>query len=277
MSNPRCFVLILLIVLSCRNCPVSAADLGAMQVFKTKQGTRFGLFGKRPESPGPTFFVFATSIEEMARERIYTTTGRKLAGQGWLYVTLDPPCHGIDQKKGEPRTLSGWAHRVKKGQDLMKPFVSRCRDVLDWLVAKGYTDPKRVAVGGTSRGGLCALHFMAAEPRVKAMVGISPVTNVLALREFSGVKRTQVKKCNAAGLANQLAGRAIWISIGNDDKRVSTDDCIATTRRFVAAARKKYPNANAPIELVIAPSKGHTNIDRAYERGAAFVLKQMRR
>ncbi|GIT31209.1 MAG: hypothetical protein Ct9H300mP1_32550 [Planctomycetaceae bacterium] len=84
-----------------------------------------------------------------------------LARHGWLYVTLDPPCHGRDAKKGEPAALSGWAHRVKNGEDLVGPFTKRCRDVLDWLIARKYTDPDRIAAGGTSRGGFCALHFAA--------------------------------------------------------------------------------------------------------------------
>ena len=208
-----------------------------MRVLQTDNGTRFGLFGERTKTPAPTFFVFATSVDDMARHAVYSETGRELARHGWLYVTLDPPCHGHDAKKGEPATLSGWAHRVKNGADLMKPFVKRCRDVLDWLIAEKYTDPDRIAAGGTSRGGFCALHFSAAEPRVKAIVCVSPVTNPLVLREFAGLQADQTAGIDARSLADKLAGRPIWISIGNHDERVGTDDCIATCRRFAAASR----------------------------------------
>ena len=243
-----------------------------MRVLQTDNGTRFGLFGERKKTSSPTFFVFATSVDDMNKYEVYSETGRELAKQGWLYVTLDPPCHGRDSKKGEPAALSGWAHRVKNGEDLMKPFVKRCRDVLDWLVAEKYTDPDRIAVGGTSRGGFCALHFGAADPRVKAIVCISPVTNPLVLREFAGVTPDRTAGIDVRSLADKLAGRPIWISIGNHDERVGTDDCIAACRRFVAASRKKQPAALSPVELIIAPSKGHSAIDKAYTRAARFIV-----
>src|SRR5437016_1979369 len=158
-----------------------------MHVVTTPGGTRFGLFGEKPSSPAPTLFVFAAGVDDMAKQPIYTETGRHLAKQGWLYVALDPPCHGHDQREKEPGGITGWAHRVKAGQDLMGPFTKRCVEVLDFLVKEGYTDPKRVAACGTSRGGLCALHFAAAEPRVRAVTCVSPVTNLLVLTEFAGI------------------------------------------------------------------------------------------
>jgi dienelactone hydrolase len=145
---------------------------------------------------------------------------------------------------------------------------------LDFLVAEGYTDPQRVAACGTSRGGFCALHFAAAEPRVRAVACISPVTNLLALREFAGVTEERARSVNVADLAEKLAGRAVWLGIGNDDQRVGTDECIATARRLVEAARARQPNAVVPVELVVGPSDGHRAIDDAYTRAAQFVLEQ---
>jgi esterase FrsA len=266
---------LLLTLVFALNSVASADDQPAMRILETENGTRFGLFGKKPKSPAPTFFVFATGVDDMDQSRIYSEAGRQLARHGWLYVTLDPPCHGRDAREDEPSTLSGWAHRVQNEEDLMTPFVTRCRNVLDWLVAERYTDQNRVAAGGTSRGGLCALHLTASEPRVKAVVCISPVTKLLVLREFAEVEQKQTAQFDAASLADKLAGRAIWISIGNDDERVGTHDCIAACRQFVAAARKKEPDVVAPVELIIAPSKGHTAIDNGYTLAAEFVLKQI--
>ncbi|MEX0744179.1 MAG: prolyl oligopeptidase family serine peptidase [Phycisphaeraceae bacterium] len=247
-----------------------------MRVLRTQAGTRFGVLGEKPAAPAATLFVFAVGLEDMDRDRVYSEAGRQLAGHGWLYVALDPPCHGHGQGPDEPAGLPGWAHRVKKGQQLMEPFVKRCVEVLDFLVAEGYTDPERVAACGTSRGGFCALHFAAAEPRVRAVACISPVTNLLALREFAGVSEEQVRSVNIAHLAEKLAGRAVWLGIGNDDRRVGTDDCIATARRLVEAARAREPTgAVIPVELVVGPSDGHRAIDDAYTLAARFVLKQL--
>ena len=158
-----------------------------MRLLKTADGTRFGLFSEKPAAPAATLFIFASGIDEMGNDpaRYYTQTGRDLAKDGWVYVALDIPCHGNDHKDGEPAALTGWAHRVKTGQDLMGPFVKRCSAVLDHLIAEGYTDPDRVAASGTSRGGFCALHFAAGEPRVRAVTGVAPVTNPLASSDTS--------------------------------------------------------------------------------------------
>lgn len=246
-----------------------------MRVLQTPAGTRCGIFGDKPAAPAPTLFVFASSVDEMAKSPVYSEAGRHLAEHGWLYVTVDLPCHGHDHRADEPAALSGWAHRVKTGQALMEPFVKRCVDVLDFLIAEGFTDPKRVAACGTSRGGFCALHFAAAEPRVRAVACISPVTNLLALSEFAGVTESQVQSISIPSIADKLAGRAVWLSIGNHDPRVSTDDCIATARRLVAAARERQADARVvPVELIVGPSDGHHAIDDAYALAARFVLRQ---
>ncbi|MEE9603413.1 MAG: alpha/beta fold hydrolase [Thermoguttaceae bacterium] len=212
----------------------------------------------------------------MDRARVYSEAGSQLARHGWLYVTLDPPCHGHDHRANEPENLPGWAHRVKTGEDLTGPFVKRCIDVLDFLVKQGYTDPQRVAACGTSRGGFCALHFAAAEPRVRAVAGVSPVTNLLVLREFNGMTEAQVRSLNVAHLAEKLAGRAVWLSIGDNDQRVGTEDCTATARQLTAAARRRHPDAETvPVELVVGPSDGHSPVKNAYSRAARFVLRQL--
>ena len=49
------------------------------------------------------------------------------------------------------------------------------------LEKNGVTARQRVAVCDTSSGGFLAFHFAAADPRVKAAAGISPVTRLTAL------------------------------------------------------------------------------------------------
>lgn len=255
--------------------PSSPAPL--MRLMATPGGTKFGLFGEKPAAPAPTLFIFATAIDGMGKEpeNLYTSTGRAVARQGWMYVVLDPPCHGEDRKPGEPDALSGWAHRVKQGDDLMGPFARRCSDVLNFLVAERYADPERIAASGTSRGGFCALHFAAAEPRVRAVAAVSPVTNPLALSEFAGVTREQVQHIHYDALVDRLAGRAVWLSIGNDDARVDTGDCVALARKLVDATRRLKPEMKVvPVELIVGPSLGHRAIDDAYGLEAIFLLKQ---
>lgn len=276
-------VILLLLASGTTASPACAEDakpaFPPMRLLKTADGTHFGLFSEKPAAPAATLFIFATGIDEMGSDptRYYTQTGRDLAKDGWLYVVLDPPCHGYDHKEGEPAALMGWAYRVKAGQDLMGPFVKRCSAVLDQLISEGYTDPDRVAASGTSRGGFCALHFAAGEPRVRAVTGVAPVTNPLALSEFKGVTEEQAKSINIDSLTDRLAGRIVWLSIGNHDPRVSTDDCVRLARNIVAATRRLKPEMKvAPVELLVGPSEGHRAVDDAYLLEAQFLRKQFK-
>lgn len=257
----------------------AATKPAAMRLMQTPSGTKFGLFGEKPATPAPTLFIFATAIDDMGKDptSIYTSTGREVAQAGWIYVALDPPCHGYDHKEGEPGALNGWAHRIKTGQDPMAPFVKRCVDVLDFLVAERYADPDRIAASGTSRGGFCALHFAAGEPRVRAVACVSPVTNPLALSEFADVTREEVQGIHYDALVDRLAGKAVWLSMGNDDARVNTDDCVTLARKLVAATRRSKPESKiVPVELIVGPSEGHRAIDNAYSLEAQFLLKHVK-
>ena len=192
-------------------------------------------------------------------------------------IVVEPPCHGEDVRPGEPPQLTGWRYRLEHDDNLVSAFNAKTRTVLDFLVKEESADPKRVAVYGTSRGGFLAFHFAASEPRVKAAAAISPVTKLLVLREFHGTSRLEkVKQLDLMRLAPKLAGRAIWLSIGNKDDRVNTDDAIAFTRALVAAtARPGKPETIVPVDLLVGPTAGHTKIERADELLAEWLSKHM--
>src|SRR5205823_13170699 len=93
-------------------------------------------------------------------------------------------------RTGEPaNALSAWRVRTEKGEDWLPAFTAKVRDVLDYLVKEGYTDPGRVAVAGTSRGGFIANHVAAADPRFRAVIAFAPVTEPMVLREFHGTSK----------------------------------------------------------------------------------------
>jgi dienelactone hydrolase len=237
---------------------------------------RFGLLGDKCTAPAPTLFLFATSADQTLADPAFAKIGHLLARRGFLCVSLDVPCHGNDVRPGEKAgSLSAWRARLEKGGDLVPPFTKKVSAVLDYLVKEGYTDPRRVAACGTSRGGFMALHAAAAEPRVRAVVAFAPVTDLLALREFAGMEKHAATKALAlARHADELAGRAVWLCIGNHDERVGTDHSIAFTRRVVAAsvARKKP----AAVELHVMATEGHRVHATAHDEAAAWLLAQLR-
>jgi esterase FrsA len=147
--------------------------------------------------------------------------------------------------------------------------------VLDYLVAEKYTDPERVIAAGTSRGGFSALHVAAAEPRVKAIVAFAPVTNWLVVSEFAGSPADGLSASySLVNYADKLAGRAIWIEIGNNDARVSTDETIKLARKLVELAPDK--TQPVPVELHIVASVGHGLPPGVHVRAAEWLRGQLK-
>ena len=62
-------------------------------------------------------------------------------------------------------------------------------------------------------------------------------------------------------VAEKLTGRSVWLTIGNNDARVGTDDCVAFARRLVTV-NKPGQSAAADTKLIdvaieVLPSAGH--------------------
>ena len=162
------------------------------QVLTTKTGVRFGIWPAKPQSPAPTLFLLANSIEGTLNDLYFRQSGNMLAKQGYLCVSVDLPCHGQERRKGEPAELVGWRRRCELGDDFVADVTKRCSAVLDELIATGLTDAEKIAVCGTSRGGFMGMHFAAADPRVKCVVAFGLLTDMTVLREFNGIERREL-------------------------------------------------------------------------------------
>lgn len=261
----QCWAVGLLVVVG-----LGRADEPAVRLLQTSDGVRFGVVGEKKAKPAPTLFNFATTPEATLKPPAYGKIGALLAKDGWLHVALDVPCHGADRKDGEPAELNGWRKRLEQGDDLTGTFARKASAVLDHLIKEGYADPQRIAVCGTSRGGFMALHWAAAEPRVGAVVAFAPVTDLPTLREFHGLEKHAGTNGQALiGRASKLAGRPIWVCIGNNDERVGTDHLIAFTRKVVAESlAQKKP---AAVELRVTATLGHRIHDTAHEEAALWI------
>lgn len=249
---------------------------GSVTYLQTPAGVRFGLTGKKATAPAPTLFVFAVDIQTALESKDFNKVGDLLGKHGFLAVALDVPGHGKDVRPGEPgNALSAWRVRTEKDENWLAAFTSKVRDVLGYLILEGYTDPNRVAVAGTSRGGFIATHVAAADPRFRAVVAFAPVTEPMVLTEFHGTARAgAVKALNLVHLADKLAGRSLWLCIGNNDARVGTDKAIAFTRKVVAASLA----AKKPLDvfLVVTPTPGHSIHKTAHDEAAAWLLERFK-
>jgi dienelactone hydrolase len=261
-----------LITSACAN--AYATKKPAANVRRTTDGVEFAILGDKPASPAPTVFVFAHEQVGTLTSPDYNKVGQLLARQGFISVSLDVPAHGNDNKEHNANGLVSWPERIARGDDLVGGFTARCSKVLDHLIKEGYTDPKRVAVAGTSRGGFLALHFVAIEPRVRCVAAFAPVTELLALSEFNNTKDpSKVKALDVSHVADKLAGRPAWLCIGNNDQRVGTDRAIAFTREVVReSVKQKKP---AAIELHVTTVVGHTSHPTAHDEAAAFIASKL--
>jgi len=247
----------------------------AAQVLKTKSGVRYGIWPKKPEAPAPTLFVFAGSIEDSLNTPYFRQCGNQLAKEGFLCVSVDLPCHGPEVRDGEPAGIVGWRARIDKGEDCVAEATLRFHAVLDELIELKLADPERIAACGTSRGGFMAVHFAAADPRVKAAAAFAPVTDLLVLNEFRTLeKRDLVQRLSLKSQAEKLAGRAVWLIIGDRDDRVSTDESIAFCRAVTAASLKR--NLPALVDLhVVSEPQGHTTPKGADAEAALWIARQL--
>lgn len=249
----------------------SAADLTHQSI----DGVPFAFIGAAPTRPAPTLFLFAADRGTTLSDPNFCRGARRLMQEaGFFVVSIDMPVHGDDVRPGEKAGLPGWAQRISRNEDVVAPFVQRVGKVLDHLIRTGLTDPKRVALFGISRGGFMSLQVMAAEPRISAAMTLSPVTDLADLSEFANLGQNALVQSTALlNRAPALAGRPIWISIGNRDRRVNTDRCIAFTRAVIAATPADLKLA--PLHLHIMPTDNHRQTDQAHEQAAAWLLTQL--
>lgn len=238
---------------------VRAADRSAESTvhdLTTPDGTRFAILGDKPAAPAPTLLVFGGDQKGTLLGEDVNRIGRLLAPHGFLSVSLDIPCHGADARPGEQGGLTGWRDRIVKGEHIFDEFAKRVSQTLDYLIAEKYTDPERIVISGTSRGGFCAFHAAAADERIRYVLAFAPVTHLPVLTEFEGAREhSDVLALSPIHFADKLANRTMWMVIGNDDERVGTDDCIALTQAILKHA-KRSPNP-IPVELHVLATIDH--------------------
>lgn len=193
---------------------------------------------------------------------------------GHRAVSFDLPNHGqrVDQY-GEG--IQAWRNAWVAGEDRFSQFVEEASAVIGKCIERGYAEPGRVVVYGISRGGYLALRLLAADPRITAVAAIGPVTDWRDLTEFAAEKSQQeLADTRLARWASALAGKRIFMVIGDSDRRVSTLSCC----RFfldLQEANAGLQGEASPVEFHCArmAEPGHTVDEVWRQRGAEFLLR----
>jgi len=242
----------------------------------TPDGIQFGIWGNaKREQPAPTLIVLATTIQNTLNSAYYRHCGNQLAKRGYICVSINLPCHGDQRVDGEPEGLSGWSHRAARNSDFVSEFNNRLSKVLDHLIKQGVSNPEKIAACGTSRGGFLALHAIIHDSRVKCAAVFAPVTDLSVLREFKSTSEYQlVKDFNLITRAKDLANRKVWILIGDQDKRVSTDHAVQLAREISKESRKQKSPSRITLHVLPEP-RGHTIPDGAARMAASWILKEI--
>ncbi len=218
--------------------------------------------------------VFDPGTVERLSDPYYQRRYQVLVEQGYLCVAVDFPCQGRDERPGEPKSLQCWRHRIEHSSEAFNAdFNARINKVLDHLIEGGYTDPKRVVVGGSSSGGFLALHYLAHDPRIRGGAVVVPVTDLAVLLEFEGMeKHPAVRALALTKQAAKLASRSIWVLMGDRDARVGTDAAIQFARAVWKVSAERDLRKGVELHVVPEPG-GHTHPAGSHEQAAEWILK----
>ncbi len=224
-------------------------------------------------APRPALLVSFSATRQMTLQTApYDITAKAFTDAGHYVVSFDLPNHGdrIDEY-GEGLVGLWTAHAA--GADPFGRLIAQGRAVIDTCLARGWGTPDRVFACGVSRGGYCALRLMAADRRIQGTAALAPLVDWCSLSEFSAIEdKAKLARLALANWADQLAGRAIYLTVGNHDHRVDTARCLHFASRLFETADFSQPGS-ATIEIYINNSLGHTLNDEWAVRGAQFLLR----
>jgi len=215
---------------------------------------------------------FSATRQMTLQTEPYDITAKAFTAAGHYVVSFDLPNHG-DRIDDYGEGLVGLWRAHAAGTDPFGRFVAQGRAVIDACLERGWGDPDRIFVCGVSRGGYCALRLMAADARIQGVAALAPLVDWRALSEFAAIQdSSELARLSLEHLTQQLAGRALYLAVGNHDHRVDTARCLRFALRLLEIADFSQPG-NATTEIYINNSPGHTLNDEWAVRGAQFLLR----
>jgi pimeloyl-ACP methyl ester carboxylesterase len=227
-----------------------------------------------PVAEAPALLLnFATDWQTSLTVDPYGDAVRKFAAAGHRAISFDMPSHGKRIGPWKADGLLGYVEAIQAGVDPFTQFVHDARGVLDHCFRAGWAQPGRVFAGGISRGGYAAFRIAIDEPRIDGVCALAPATDWRVPAEFEPVRHLPLmEELSLASRIHRLAGRIVWVMIGNRDTRVSTDACLRTMARLAEAETAAGQPASR-VWFNVVPSDGHGLPPEAYGACADYLLR----
>lgn len=203
----------------------------------------------------------------------YSLPAQTFLSEGHRVMSVDLPNHG-DRIDAFGEGIAGFRNAIVAGIDPFATFVDDGRAAIDAAITLGIAEPGRIVVCGTSRGGYMALRLLAADTRIRAGAGFAPVTDWRDLSEFNAEReRGDVAQLGLSCFAEAFIDKALYLAIGNHDKRVNTSRCVQFFLD-VHRAKNSADRDGRDIDFFCTPDEGHTCSNDWYFRGADFLLRE---
>ena len=235
----------------------------------------FDYLGPPPESgPLPAFIYLSISAEESLHLEPYCQPAT-FASDDWLRVfSFTLPGH--EEGRDKFQAIHTWAEEMRKGVDLLTPFIDSAAKSIEELIEKRIIDPDHLGIGGLSRGAFFAAHIAAKIPHIKHLVGFAPLTKLSSSKDFEGI---DVHHFDLENLVEKLLHlHHLRFYISNRDTLVGTDHCYSFFRRLVEAANEKKLRS-PKFELHITPAQGregHGTLRETFQSGADYIREALR-
>lgn len=228
------------------------------------------------EGPLPAIFYFTSTARESLTVDPFNQPVNFLSDQKLRIFSLTLPGHGLGTEN--THAFMHWANSLASGHDIITRFVHQCSLALDFLLEKEYIQPDQIAAAGLSRGAFIAFHFASQDPRVKTILGFSPLTQLDQSSYFKELENHPVvKSLSVDTLIPTLARCKIRCYIGNRDTLVGTENCFHFIQGLTEEAFQ-HKNRSLPIELIIYPSighKGHGTPPHIFRDGTDWLKTQL--
>jgi hypothetical protein len=214
--------------------------------------------------------TFSSTRQASFYKEPYDIPARVFAEAGHAVASFDLPNHG-DQINRFGEGIEGFCAAFRAGEDPFVQFVEQGKAVIDACLEQG-VGRSGIFACGVSRAGYCALRLAAADERISGVVGLAPVVDWRALREFAEVRhQPDVAALALDHWAEALTGRAVFLAIGNRDGRVSSAACVRFGLRLFEI-EEATDAADSVLQLHIVDAEGHSLGTDWRQAGAEFLL-----